>query len=221
MNELEGRVESVDRAGGLAWLRVGRGRIAASPWPGIRPGETLRFRVAPGEVILCAFHPGVTSARNVLPGRVTRVRLVPGGAEALLDVGFPLAARVTRSAAREMGLRRGTPVFALVKAGSVAPDREGEAGLAVAVVGPRGTLGAGRLELLRALAATGSIAAAARARGVSYRTAWLWTRSLDAALGGPVAVRVRGGRGGGGVTLTPEGRALLSRVERAARSLRG
>lgn len=219
MNDLEARVESVDRGGGLAWLRVGRGRIAAAPWPGIRPGERLRLRVAPGEVILCAFHPGVTSARNVLPARVTRVRPVPGGAEVLLDAGFPLAARVTRSAAREMGIRRGSPLFALVKAGAVTPVRVEEGGLAVAVVGPGGPLGAGRLDLLRALEATGSIAGAARARGVSYRTAWLWTRSLDAALGAPAVVRVRGGRGGGGVALTPEGRALLRRVDRATRTL--
>jgi molybdate transport repressor ModE-like protein/molybdopterin-binding protein len=219
LNVLAGRVESLDRGGGLAWIRTGRGRIAAAPWPGIRAGARVRVRVAPGDVILCALHPGTTSARNVLAARVRRLRNVPGGAEVHLDAGFPLAARVTRSAVREMGLRRGTRVFALVKAGSVGPDREVAAGLSLSLVGSGGDLAAGRIEFLRALAAGGSIAAAARARGVTYRTAWLWTRSLDEALGAPVVGRVRGGRGGGGVALTAEGRALLRRVDEAARGL--
>jgi molybdate transport repressor ModE-like protein/molybdopterin-binding protein len=204
-------VESVDRKGGLAWLRAGKGRIAAAPWPGAAPGKEVQVRVAPGEVVLCAFPPGVTSARNVLPCRVQGLRMVPGGAEVRLDAGFPLSARITRSAVREMGLRRGSSVFALVKAGAVVPARDRGGPVPGALVG--------RLPFLRVLGEEGSIAAAARACGVSYRTGWLWARALDRALGAAVIQRTRGGRGGGGVSLTPEGRALLRRLEAAGRSL--
>ena len=69
--------------------------------------------------------------------------------------------------------------------------------------------GRGRAQLLDAIAQTGSISAAARKIGMSYRHAWTMLRASERRLGGQLAQRVRGGSGGGGARLTPWGTALL------------
>jgi molybdate transport system regulatory protein len=75
--------------------------------------------------------------------------------------------------------------------------------------GPACSLGPGKIDLLRAVADTGSISAAARALGLSYKRAWLLIDTLNRGIGRPVVERSVGGRGGGGARLTPLGTALL------------
>jgi molybdate transport system regulatory protein len=75
--------------------------------------------------------------------------------------------------------------------------------------GPACSLGPGKIDLLRAVADEGSISAAARALGLSYKRAWLLIDTLNRGFGGPVAERSVGGRGGGGARLTALGAALL------------
>jgi molybdate transport system regulatory protein len=85
--------------------------------------------------------------------------------------------------------------------------------------------GPGKAELLDRLAETGSITAAAKAMGMSYRRAWLLIEDLNASFKRPVAVKTKGGRGGGGgARLTPWGRTVLghfraieAKAERAAK----
>ena len=72
-----------------------------------------------------------------------------------------------------------------------------------------GTLGPGKLRLLDAIATTSSLSAAARQLGMSYRLAWQRLRLLEQHTGLTVVEPRRGGRSGGGTTLTPRGRALL------------
>jgi molybdate transport repressor ModE-like protein/molybdopterin-binding protein len=173
-------------------------------------------RVRPDEVVLCAGHPGRVSARNVLPGHVRAVRSTPDGVVVTLDVGFPLASLVTRAAVVDLRIRRGAALYAMVKANAVVPDVRVEARVRVSLVGPHGELGADRIDLLRAIDATGSLSAAARELGVTYRTAWAWAEAANRAWGEPLVARVHGGRGGGGATLTPAGRAVADRAEGAA-----
>jgi len=71
-------------------------------------------------------------------------------------------------------------------------------------------LGKGRLQLLAHIEAEGSISAAARAMGVSYRAAWRWVEQMNAAAARPVVLTSTGGKGGGGATLTPLGRFWLA-----------
>ncbi len=68
--------------------------------------------------------------------------------------------------------------------------------------------------LLRAVEATGSLKAAARLAGFSYRAAWSRVREVEAALGFPLVASRSGGEGGGKSLLTPEGAAFLARYER-------
>jgi molybdate transport system regulatory protein len=71
------------------------------------------------------------------------------------------------------------------------------------------SLGPGKIDLLRAVAEGGSISAAARSLGLSYKRAWLLIDTLNRGFGRPVVDRSVGGRGGGGARLTPLGLALL------------
>ncbi len=55
----------------------------------------------------------------------------------------------------------------------------------------------------------GSIRAACRGAGVSYRTAMNRLRQMERVLGAPVLATRRGGAEGGGATLTPQARAIV------------
>ena len=72
-------------------------------------------------------------------------------------------------------------------------------------------LGPGRSELLERIAHTGSISAAARGMGMSYRRAWLLVEATNAAFIEPLVVTSTGGSGGGGAHLTDFGMAILAR----------
>ena len=70
-------------------------------------------------------------------------------------------------------------------------------------------LGPGKVDLLEAIAHTGSISAGARELGLSYRRAWDLVDTMNHCFEHPLVARVKGGKGGGGAQLTDEGRRLL------------
>jgi len=70
-------------------------------------------------------------------------------------------------------------------------------------------VGPGKIALLEHIARGGSLSQAARELGMSYRRAWQLLDSLNGCFVEPVARSVRGGRGGGGATLTALGRQLI------------
>ena len=76
--------------------------------------------------------------------------------------------------------------------------------------GDRLVFGPGKGELLARIAETGSIAAAGRAMGMSYKRAWALVEEMNAAFRAPLVLSVRGGAGGGGAALSEEGRAVLA-----------
>lgn len=67
-----------------------------------------------------------------------------------------------------------------------------------------------RAQLLHALDAHGSISAAARAVGMSYRGAWDAVAALNDFVGEPLVSAEAGGSGGGGARLTDTGRRVLA-----------
>ncbi|MDR3368893.1 LysR family transcriptional regulator [Rhodoferax sp.] len=71
-------------------------------------------------------------------------------------------------------------------------------------------IGPGKIDLLRLVGETRSIAAAARALGIPYKRAWLLIDSLNQGFGRPVIETATGGKGGGGATLTPLGQQLVA-----------
>jgi molybdate transport system regulatory protein len=71
-------------------------------------------------------------------------------------------------------------------------------------------IGPGKIDLLRAVGETRSIAAAARSVGVPYKRAWLLIDSLNVGFGSPVVETATGGKGGGGASLTALGQQLVT-----------
>lgn len=70
--------------------------------------------------------------------------------------------------------------------------------------------GPGKAALLALIAETGSIAAAGRRLGMSYRRAWSLVAETNRAFAEPLVVSARGGTCGGGARLTPAGEAVLA-----------
>ncbi|MFM2287281.1 MAG: molybdenum-pterin-binding protein MopA [Pseudomonadota bacterium] len=71
------------------------------------------------------------------------------------------------------------------------------------------SIGPGKIALLEAVERTGSLSAAARAMGLSYRRAWLLLHSVNDSFADPSVQLSTGGRDGGGSRLTPFGKALI------------
>jgi molybdate transport system regulatory protein len=71
------------------------------------------------------------------------------------------------------------------------------------------SLGPGKISLLEAIRATGSLSQGARNMGMSYRRAWLLVESLKRSFREPVTVASTGGRDGGGMLVTEFGDALI------------
>jgi molybdate transport system regulatory protein len=72
-------------------------------------------------------------------------------------------------------------------------------------------IGPGKVDLLEAIDATGSITAAAKALGMSYRRAWLLVETMNRCFVTPVASTEAGGASGGGTRLTPTGAEVVRR----------
>lgn len=72
-------------------------------------------------------------------------------------------------------------------------------------------IGPGKAALLAAIAETGSIAAAGRRMGMSYRRAWQLVQSMNACFLKPLVDAAKGGATGGGAELTPTGKEVLKR----------
>jgi molybdate transport system ATP-binding protein len=105
-------------AGGDLWLP----RVEATE------GSALRLRILARDVMIATERPRGISALNVLSGVVTAVRMGEGpGALVQVAVGEDaLLARLTRRSVGALDLCPGRPVFAVLKAVSVARDAIGE-----------------------------------------------------------------------------------------------
>lgn len=71
-------------------------------------------------------------------------------------------------------------------------------------------MGAERVALLAAIGRTGSISAAAREVGLSYKAAWDGVQAMNNLLSAPVVTAAPGGKAGGGAALTPAGDKLIA-----------
>lgn len=72
-------------------------------------------------------------------------------------------------------------------------------------------LGPGKAALLEAIRETGSISAAGRRLGMSYRKAWMLVDQMNHCFVGPVVEASKGGSGGGGAKVTDLGEEALRR----------
>jgi molybdate transport system regulatory protein len=80
--------------------------------------------------------------------------------------------------------------------------------------GRESAVGESRIRLLRQIDAEGSITAAAKAVGLSYKGAWDAVQALNNLAGRPLIVAHTGGRRGGKAEVTAAGRALVEAFDR-------
>lgn len=75
-------------------------------------------------------------------------------------------------------------------------------------------LGPGKADLLAMIAETGSIAAAGRRMGMSYKRAWSLVDVMNSMFEAPLVASSRGGASHGGATLTETGETVLALYRR-------
>lgn len=81
---------------------------------------------------------------------------------------------------------------------------------------PTGALGPGKIALMRGIAATGSVSAAARRLRMSHARSVQLVAAINALGAGPLILTRTGGGAGGGATLTERGQAVLDAHARLA-----
>lgn len=79
------------------------------------------------------------------------------------------------------------------------------------VLEPGIALGPGKADMLEQIRETGSISAAGRLMGMSYKRAWLMVESMNRCFRRPLVEAAKGGARGGGAQLTPAGEEVLAR----------
>ena len=70
-------------------------------------------------------------------------------------------------------------------------------------------MGPGKARLVELIDSTGSISAAAREMGMSYRRAWQLVEAINASFNEPVIVTAVGGKRGGGAVVTDFGKRMV------------
>ncbi|WP_052340799.1 winged helix-turn-helix domain-containing protein [Salinarimonas rosea] len=77
-------------------------------------------------------------------------------------------------------------------------------------LGPDIAVGPGKADLLEGIRETGSIAAAGRRMGMSYKRAWMLVETMNRCFEAPLVETSRGGREQGGARLTEGGARVLA-----------
>jgi len=83
------------------------------------------------------------------------------------------------------------------------------------IEGENGTfLAEGRVVLLKQIIESGSISAAAKVIGMSYKKAWEIIDGMNKEAKKPLIIKVSGGKGGGGTQVTEEGLKVIELFEK-------
>jgi len=116
-NILKGRVESTDEQF-TRFLAIGDGAGSTTLLCPALQGD-FRVAVLPMNEIILSRQPIVSSARNMLRGRVTAIAPVGAALRVSVDCGIVLQSLITRVSAVELGLQPGYDIIATFKASSV------------------------------------------------------------------------------------------------------
>lgn len=121
-------VEAQDEASGLTRLRFAGG-VLKLPRFDAPVGAKVRVRIEARNVAIALVPPEQTSVQNILPGTVEEVMLGEGSlVDVRLDIGCPLLARITTQAWKDLDLKPGRQVFALIKSAAVTRGAMGQNG---------------------------------------------------------------------------------------------
>jgi molybdate transport system ATP-binding protein len=113
-------VLGVDPTSQLTRVRVGRGELDV-PRNALATGSALRIQLLARDIIVSTQIPANLSIRNSLVGMVTHVQSDDTDSDLItIDIGTAqVMARIPKAATRELALRPGMQVWALVKSVSL------------------------------------------------------------------------------------------------------
>ena len=116
----DGTVLGMDSLSELTRVQVGSGELKV-PAANVEIGAKLRVQLLARDLIVSTQPPQYLSVRNSLAGVVTTVTNDDANSDLIgIDIGgTQIMARVTAAATRELAIRPGLPVWALVKAASL------------------------------------------------------------------------------------------------------
>lgn len=117
-NLLDARVVKRFEDDGLTELQVGTARLLAAG-VGRNAGETLTVSIRAGDIILSRGMPSQISALNIVKARVAEIQALEGRVMVYADVGARIAAEITRSSLRALGLQAGMEIYLIIKANSI------------------------------------------------------------------------------------------------------
>ena len=120
---LDAEVTSLDPVHHLATLSTQAGQLFVAR-PGLRPGARLRARILASDVLLSLNPLEGISALNVLEGTIAEIGMGRGTDGAAIDLridcnGAMLVARLTAKSVTQLGLKPGSPIYAVIKSVSV------------------------------------------------------------------------------------------------------
>ena len=114
-NIFEGNIVAND--GGLSTIDIdGTSIIATSPYP---QGSRVTVYMRPEDIVFLVERDGKSSARNELPGTITRSTPMGPNVKVRVDAGIRLIAVITRRSYDELGLAAGSRVYASFKASAI------------------------------------------------------------------------------------------------------
>jgi molybdate transport system regulatory protein len=98
------------------------------------------------------------------------------------------------------------------RAAAIGSGESRHVGLTIRIdFGAFGYIGPGKIALMELISKHGSIAAAGKEMGMSYRRAWLLVDEINQIFHEPLVEKQMGGSGGGGARLTKLGRDVVGR----------
>ena len=103
---------------GLAKLRIGSATLLAPEV--FRPkGERVMVSIRAGDIIMSVDKPPRTSARNIIEATVEEVHVVGPRVLVYADIGTRIIVEITPGSMRDLGLKRGTAAYLIIKTNSI------------------------------------------------------------------------------------------------------
>jgi molybdate transport system ATP-binding protein len=122
---LEATIARHDEAHGLTELLFA-GEILVVPRTAQTPGEKVRIRIDPEDVMLALAHPEGVSANNIFPASVVAIQTGATDADVQLKLKQArLVARITRRSLERLALKEGAAVYAVIKSVTVGGRERG------------------------------------------------------------------------------------------------
>lgn len=115
---LTGQIGAADHQRQLVEVTIDEGRIFLPLTDKLQEGRSVRIIVRAADIALSLTQPEGLSIRNALRGTVSHIHAPQNQpmADIRVDIGqAELPVRITRAAAEELDLRKGLPIYALVK----------------------------------------------------------------------------------------------------------